>query len=145
MNQLSVNMLNYNTGILPHEVGHIFGLSHTHSGSKARNCEHVTRDEDDPNYNANCSGDQVTDTNAMPVLYNKFHLINDDCEYIGKLTNCKGTPYQLTKLDISNFMGYTQHVCRSTFTTGQGIRVREFIKMQREKGRLDFVKRNKNE
>jgi hypothetical protein len=31
-NQLSVNHLNYNTGILPHEVGHIFGLNHMHSG-----------------------------------------------------------------------------------------------------------------
>jgi len=139
-NQLSVNMLNYNTGILPHEVGHIFGLSHTHYGSKASNCERVTRDENDPNYNAKCTGDRVTDTNAMPILYGKFHLIDENCNYIGKLKDCEGTPYQLTKLDIRNFMGYTQHTCRSRFTIGQGIRAREFIERYQNMGKFKFVK-----
>jgi hypothetical protein len=72
-NQFSVNMLNYNTGILPQEVGHILGLLHTHSGAKAVNCEQVTRNEDDPDYNARCFGDSVTDTNAIPSLYGKFN------------------------------------------------------------------------
>lgn len=130
-NRLAVNMLNYNTGILPHEVGHIFGLMHTHSGHKSRNCEHVTRDESDPNYNAHCAGDRVTDTNAMPKLYGKFHKINDDCEYIGDATDCDGTPYTLEKSDIKNYMAYTQHSCRAVFTTGQEIRAREYIANQK--------------
>ena len=37
--QFSVNMLNYKADILPHEVGHILGLLHTHSGAKAVNRE----------------------------------------------------------------------------------------------------------
>jgi len=60
-------MLNYNTGILPHEVGHILGLLHTHAGAKAVNCEQVTRNEDHPDYNAKCSGDRVRDTNAKSL------------------------------------------------------------------------------
>ena len=141
-NQLSVNMLNYNTGILPHEVGHILGLLHTHTGATAVNCEHVTRDENNPDYNAKCAGDRVTDTNATPKLYGKFHLINDNCEYEGNLKNCKGEMYQLTELDVRNFMAYTQHSCRSVFTIGQGIRVREFIRNSKEKGMMNFVKKN---
>jgi len=138
-NQLGVNMLNYNTGILPHEVGHIFGLNHTHSGFKSKNCERVTRDENDPDYNAHCSGDRVTDTNAMPILYKKFHLINDDCEYNGKLKNCKGELYNITEDDVRNFMGYTQHDCRSKFTIGQAIRAREYIIKFSARKRYDYL------
>lgn len=138
-NQMSVNMLNYKTGILPHEVGHILGLLHTHTGEKAMNCEHITRDENDPSYNAKCTGDRVTDTNAMPNLYRYFHLINENCEYEGGLRNCEDLPYQLTEEDIRNFMGYTQHSCRSTFTVGQGIRAREFIENSQKSGKLGFV------
>lgn len=138
-NQLSVNMLNYNTGILPHEVGHIFGLNHMHSGAKASNCERVTRDKNDPEYNAHCAGDLVTDTNAMPIMYNRFHLINENCEYTGQLKNCKGEPYQLTEDDIRNFMGYTQHDCRSKFTVGQGVRAREYIEKYSKLNRYQFI------
>lgn len=139
-NQLGVNMLNYNTGILPHEVGHIFGLNHMHNGYKAVNCERVTRDKNDPEYNAHCAGDLVTDTNAMPNMYNRFHLINDNCEYTGKLKNCKGEFYQLTEDDIRNFMGYTQHDCRSKFTTGQGIRAREYIKKYSSQNKYQYLR-----
>jgi len=138
-NQLGVNMLNYNTGILPHEVGHIFGLSHTHAGFKGRNCERVTRDKNDPEYNAHCSGDRVTDTNAMPILYNRFHLINDNCEYNGELKNCKGELYNITEDDVRNFMGYTQHDCRSKFTIGQAIRAREYIVKFAQQNRYDYL------
>lgn len=138
-NQLGVNMLNYNTGILPHEVGHIFGLMHMHTGFKSSNCERVTRDKNNPDYNAHCSGDRVTDTNAMPNMYGKFKLITEDCEYIGKLKNCKGELYQMTEDDIRNFMGYTQHNCRSKFTVGQGIRAREYIKKYSEQNKYDYI------
>jgi len=138
-NQLGVNMLNYKTGILPHEVGHIFGLQHMHSGDKSVNCERVTRDKNSPEYNANCSGDMVTDTNAMPNMYSSFHLITDNCEYTGKLKNCKGELYQVTENDIRNFMGYTQHDCRSIFTVGQGIRAREYIQKYSKQNKYQYV------
>jgi hypothetical protein len=36
-------------------------------------------------------------------------------------------------------MAYTQHSCRSVFTVGQGIRVREFIKNKRALKKFEFV------
>jgi len=52
--------------ILIHEMGHFFGLSHPHSNWHGNYCEHVTRDKDNPNYNANKKGDKIDDTNATP-------------------------------------------------------------------------------
>lgn len=138
-NQVAVNMLNYNTGILPHEVGHIFGLSHTHAGFESKRCERVTRDKNAPEYNAHCAGDRVTDTNAMPKMYRHFNLINENCEYTGKLKNCIGELYQMTEDDIRNFMGYTQHDCRSKFSIGQGVRVRENILKYSDSKKYDFL------
>lgn len=57
---------------LYHEIGHCFTLIHTFGNSNERpsptNCEHVTRDPNDPNYNANLTniGDEFVDTNAVP-------------------------------------------------------------------------------
>ena len=140
-NQLGVNMLNYKTGILPHEVGHIFGLNHMHRGYKSDNCERVTRDKNDPEYNAHCAGDLVTDTNAMTYMYPHFPLIDKDCNYIGELKNCKGELYQMTQDDIRNFMGYTLHSCRSKFTVGQGVRAREYIVKYSNTNRYDYLLR----
>lgn len=135
-NKLAVNMLNYNTGILPHEVGHSFRLKHTHQNYKTARCEHVTRDPDDPDFNAKCAGDHVVDTNAMPNLYGSaLKDINEDCEYTGNPKDCQGTPYAFTSDDVRNFMAYTKQSCRSIFTTGQGIRVRESIEL------LDFYQK----
>lgn len=130
-NKLAVNMLNYNTGILPHEVGHSFRLRHTHQGFKSKRCEKVTRDPDNPEFNAKCAGDYVVDTNAVPSMYgSEGNNITDDCKYTGNAKDCDGTPYNITEDDVRNFMAYTKQSCRSRFTVGQGIRVRETIELQ---------------
>lgn len=130
-NKLAVNMLNYNTGILPHEVGHSFRLIHTHQRFKSERCEKVTRDPDDPEFNAKCAGDYVVDTNAVPSMYgSEGNNITDDCKYTGNAKDCDGTAYNITEDDVRNFMAYTKQSCRSRFTVGQGIRVRETIDLQ---------------
>lgn len=57
---------------LYHEIGHCLKLIHTFGNSNERphptNCEHVTRNPNDTNYNADQDGigDEVKDTNAVP-------------------------------------------------------------------------------
>jgi hypothetical protein len=125
---IAVNSNEYDTGILVHEIGHIFDLKHTHHAFKSKRCERVTRDPNDENYNANCAGDQVTDTGAMRELNNKTQFISEDCNYMANHKDCDGTPYQLGDAEIKNFMSYTLQHCRDRFTIGQSVRVREYIK-----------------
>jgi hypothetical protein len=57
--------------VLIHEMGHQLGLSHTHLGWIIENCEHVTRNPNDTNYNATTRGDNILDTNAVPDFRNE--------------------------------------------------------------------------
>ncbi len=126
-NYMAVNSYEYNTGIFVHEMGHVFRLLHTHQNWNSTSCERVTRDPNDPDYNANCSGDHVIDTNAMRELNNNSNAITSACRYIGSFSDCDGTPYTITEEDIRNYMSYTLQHCRDRFTVGQGIRVREYL------------------
>lgn len=121
------NVFPENPGILVHEIGHALGLRHTWFGYGSSNCEAVTRDPNDPDYNADCAGDAVTDTNAMPMFapYDNNHPIDTNCNYTGTGTDCYGTPYTITQADVKNYMGYLRQDCRQLFTTGQKIRMRE--------------------
>lgn len=112
-------------GINPHEMGHVLGLYHTHSG-----CEAVTRDPNDPAYNAETNGDRVVDTQASPEFYGtNQQYVSEDCNsYTGNLINpCDGVPYNITVNEIANYMAYTRQHCRTLFTTGQKIRMHEYI------------------
>jgi len=129
---------------LAHEIGHLLGLYHTFGNSNTGNVikEHVTRDPNDPNYNALTEGDLVHDTPAMPNFRNpnsgaivdpdnseivlEFPL-DDDCNYTGSMTDLLGVPFELTPYDVANLMSYAPDRCHSVFTPGQGIRIREFI------------------
>lgn len=57
---------NIRSGILVHEIGHFLSLRHTFSAWTTSNCEHQTRDENNPNFNAEDKGDLVVDTNPVP-------------------------------------------------------------------------------
>lgn len=116
-------------GIFLHELGHNLSLIHTHEFSNGSSCERVTRDPNDPNYNATTAGDRVVDTQASPQFYgmNGQHLAQDCTTYTGNLTDCDGTPYNITPTETQNYMAYTHQHCRTLFTTGQKIRMHEYI------------------
>lgn len=144
--------------ILLHEIGHCFKLRHTHSGwwssdPNYTGCEHVTRDPNDLNYNADDAGDRITDTAAMPEFMREYCFVNNldpalcspanqqnrwyyydqgDCEYDGLLQNpprddCQGTPYQIDAVQSRNTMSYAPGDCKDNFTIGQGIKMKEAL------------------
>jgi hypothetical protein len=126
-------------GINPHELGHVLNLFHTHQGAASTfSCEKVTRDPNDPDYNAETHGDRVVDTQASPEFYGtNMQYVSTDCNtYTGNLTDCDGTPYNITMSEIQNFMAYTRQHCRTLFTTGQKIRMHEYIE---SKANNDYV------
>jgi len=89
-----------------HELGHMFGLAHTWNGVEEydpedpyQTCEHVTRDENDPEYNADVAGDDVTDTAAMPrfskVPGNINYVDPNTCTYEGDGKDCQNNDFQI--------------------------------------------------
>lgn len=125
---------------LAHEVGHALNLRHTHgnvnsppNGSMANdpNCEHVTRDPSNPNYNALTAGDLVHDTVADPGLFpnqnTPYYNVNSNCVYIKNQTDCQGTPYAPDSSVLNNIMSYGHAPCLTLLTPGQGQRIHESI------------------
>lgn len=133
-----------------HEMGHLFGLSHTHQDWRPPNgleyCEHVTRDITDIKYNAEDNGDKIHATAAVPDFRNEYcdemgfeppfyegcedHYVYIDpgtCTYTNLYgTDCQGTPYQIYSDDVQNIMSYSN--CTVSLNIGQGIYIREWIR-----------------
>ena len=108
--------------VIIHEMGHCLNLQHIFNNYNNSDCEHVTRDINDPNYNATTAGDRVHDTPAQPLL-STFNFSN--CQYIYNPNNvdCAGTPY--VNALPANYMGYdSSPSCASHFTPGQVQRMR---------------------
>jgi hypothetical protein len=67
------NIVGSGNNTLPHEIGHMFNLAHTFDLGNTRpsptNCERVTRNPNNPYFNAYDAGDRVLDTNAVPNFY----------------------------------------------------------------------------
>lgn len=96
---------------LIHELGHFFGLYHTHEvqfGSELVS-------------GANCSeaGDLICDTPADPGL--SAALISDACEFTGFVTDVFNTAYTPP---VRNYMSYSRQRCRNSFTAKQLYKMR---------------------
>ena len=93
-----------------HELGHYFGLYHTHETYFGR--ELVNGD------NCETAGDQICDTPADPRL--SYSLVTSDCEYTGEGTDTNGEAYEP---DPSNLMSYSRKHCRDNFSPEQYARI----------------------
>lgn len=100
-----------NGSTLAHELGHYFGLYHTHETSIGIELAD----------GSNCvfTGDEICDTPADPRLgtYN----VNDACEYTANTRDSNGDPY---KPDPSNIMSYSRKECRTYFSPEQLVRIK---------------------
>jgi len=93
----------FTTALLIHELGHYFGLHHTH--------QTYFGEELVDGSNCETAGDLICDTPADPNL-----LTNWSCVYEGTLADENGALYQP---DMTNHMSYSRHFCRSSFTEQQ--------------------------
>jgi hypothetical protein len=94
-----------NGSTLAHELGHLFGLPHTHGGSA---------DELVDGSNCATEGDYICDTPADPTLSNS--VVNTSCIYTGTTTDANGMPYVP---DPNNIMSYSRKNCRNYFSPMQ--------------------------
>jgi hypothetical protein len=94
-----------NGSTLAHELGHLFGLPHTHGGSA---------DELVDGSNCATEGDYICDTPADPTLSNS--IVNSNCIYTGTATDANGMPYAP---DPNNIMSYSRKNCRDYFSPMQ--------------------------
>ena len=107
-------------------------ITPNHSGNVAGTPENVTRDVNNPNYNANVAGDFVTDTSACfrGSQHNYCHLYwgcDNPYDYIihQNITDNSSENLMYENIDISNYMSLTQRSANMHFTNGQGVRMRE--------------------
>ncbi|WP_373548500.1 fibronectin type III domain-containing protein [Haliscomenobacter sp.] len=114
---------NLNQPTFAHEMGHYYGLYHTHGKS---NCETLT-DELVNGSNCEKTGDDVCDTPADPNLQGlgcNTSLVNSaTCTYIGTVRDKNG---DLFKPDVRNTMSYGPSRCRDYLSPGQYARIQYF-------------------
>ena len=124
---IGVGANNLTDATFVHEFGHCFNLEHLDRASAGLNCENVTRDPNNPNFNADIAGDFVADTAATKLLMN--FDVNTACIYVGNKTDCSNPPeqYQIPDEDIRNFLMRGTSCEKGYLSPGQGIRMREAI------------------
>ena len=111
---------------LAHEIGHYFGLDHTHRNWDKGKCrqECVSRTREFEFFSGPVcfktgkvcekNGDALCDTPADPLL-SRDNMING-CSYVGTATDNYGDSYAP---DVTNIMSYAPRVCRTSFSQGQ--------------------------
>jgi hypothetical protein len=93
---------------LTHELGHYFGLLHTHGLSNVnRSLELVDKS------NCESTGDYICDTPADPYLIDK---VDNNCNYTGDEKDWRLDPYDPM---TNNIMSYTNFNCPDSLTPGQ--------------------------
>tara|TARA_Y100000385_G_C13096242_1_gene641509 strand:- start:1580 stop:2971 length:1392 start_codon:yes stop_codon:yes gene_type:complete len=128
----------HNQSTFPHEMGHFFGLYHTHGkgNSQSQNNEPIARNSDKNNNGiVDCyeTGDDLCDTPADPNLgleeYREYCLEN--CEMQSKIPNqTTGEYYEPL---ITNIMCYNKHPsCRREFTQEQLTRIAQTARNERK-------------
>jgi hypothetical protein len=110
------------TTTLTHEMGHFFGLLHTHGSS---NCPNAMPGTDELVDGSNCStaGDYVCDTPADPGLLGincTQYQVDASCSYTGNFLDARGQPFTP---DVRNIMSYSRSSCRSRLSPGQYSRI----------------------
>ena len=107
---------------LTHEMGHFFGLLHTHGSS---NCPAQLPGTNELVDGSNCisGGDYICDTPADPGLLGagcQEYQVNTNCEYVGVSRDAKGAAF---RPDVNNVMSYSRASCRNRLTPGQYARI----------------------
>jgi len=126
----------------PHEIGHFFGLYHTHMSSidlskNRKIIEPTHREDKDNNGIRDCheTGDYCCDTPADPNigLSSVKPFITANCQLISPIT-IEGKEYNPP---ITNLMSYNPNKkCRTELTKEQAARVALFVKQERKTLRL---------
>ena len=132
-------MENHMERSLVHEIGHCMDLLHTFNpgpfsipGSPGQTvgCEHVTRDPNDPDYNAHYTGDMVEDTAAEGTNFNWSNW-NSNCEFVNptNLMDCDGTGV-FADIELNYLSSSLPPGCNDAYvlTPGQALRARTFLK-----------------
>ncbi|MBK9256798.1 MAG: T9SS type A sorting domain-containing protein [Saprospiraceae bacterium] len=116
------------SGALTHEMGHIFGLVHTHANCEIGGSWHFIGDD----INCNYAGDFICDTPLDPGI--NFN-VDEDCNWTRVAPDedfCDTAPEPIENYNpsTSNYMAYVPPRCMSEFTYQQAFRMRSFINSQ---------------
>jgi hypothetical protein len=95
-----------------HEIGHYFGLYHTHGKTNSFTDELVNGS------NCTTAGDEICDTPADPRL--NISALVYGCNYIGAIFDANGDAY---RPDPTNLMSYAHTSCKNRFTPQQMARM----------------------
>ena len=110
-----------NGSTLAHEIGHFFGLNHTHGPSNSELTEELVDGS-----NCNVTGDNICDTNADPQL--SFSVVNSSCDYTGNLSDANNEVYVPNPLNV---MSYSRKICRTVFSVQQYARMNAIYQTSR--------------
>ena len=134
--ELAIFDADVSTAPLAHEMGHVLNLYHTHW---LFFCRETPRDscfaQANPSVNSLECGDLVADTPADPNLFDfEGEVDEDDCTIPNDLPLPIFTPEGTTTLiykctDPKNFMSHGPKICRTKFSDGQIIRVKNSIQL----------------
>ena len=119
---------NSNVTTAAHEVGHYLSLLHTDE----ENIDFNDQTELVNGSNCNEAGDFICDTPASPLLIRE--LIDENCNYIGDLTDANGetfTPDVLNIMNTFNRLDANGIACRRRFSPQQIARMRATIVRER--------------